>query len=308
MIAPPTDHLRLIRCAREYPRRPGVWADAFRAVDWNEAECLSEKPRGAVWRVDLDLPDGPEPVVIKVHAHSSPVKAARSILHGGRLRRHWRGAAKLSRHGFGVAKCRALLRGMTAGRLIDVLVMERVEGRTLIELLADPTLNAAREHALADGLGELISTLDRHRLHSKDLKPSNILVTDDDELVIIDSDTVGHRPAHPLLPLALEPLGLGLMPRRALAARVIRSWAWHEWLNGPTDRPELAGVSEQERIIARLGWKDLERLIARHGDPRPVHNPLAAFAPEQTAEQATEQSGRPADESSRAVALRAASG
>lgn len=299
MTTPPTNHLRIIRRARECPNEPGVWADAFRGIDWSRAEKLSDKPGRTVWRVDLPLPGGPQRVVLKVQAHASPIDAMRSMLHGGRLRRHWRGAAKLSRRGFRVARGRALLRGFSEGRLCDVLVMDCVEGTPLIDVLAGEKLTTKQQHALASKLGELVSLLDRNRLHSKDLKPSNILVSDDDptDLAIIDSDAVGKRPAHPLLPLALEPIGVGVLPRKALLARVIKSWAWNEWLHGPAERPGLHELGRHERIIARDAWAELERLIEKHGDPTPLHNPLTYPI-----------AGRAAADRGEAVALAAASG
>lgn len=281
MLTPPTQHLRIIRRAREFGFPAEQWARAFAGADWSTARCLSEKPHRVVWSVTLDLPSGPETLVIKVHEHRSTLDALRSALHFGRLRRQWHGAARLSRRGFRVARGKALLRGCRDGRWCDVLVMEAVPGTPLIALLARGDLPLKAEHEIAKNLGQLVSLLDAERLHSKDLKPSNIMVDDDDPslLTIIDSDTVGHRPPHPLLPLLIEPLGVGVLPRRALLARVVKSWAWHEWLNAPFEvaadpKPEV----RYERELARHAWRELALLVRRHGDPTPRHDPLAHHA------------------------------
>ncbi len=279
MLTPPTQHIHTIRAAREYRHPPEVWARAFAGVDWASARCLSEKPGRAVWRVVLGLPGGPEELVVKVCAHRSFVDTARSVAHLGRLQRQWRGAARLSRKGFGVARGLALLRGRTGGRSCDVLVMASAPGVPLIDLMASGSCPVRTEHEIARRLGELVSLLDGERLHSKDLKPSNILVDLDTEdgavaLTIIDSDTVGHRPAHPLLPLALEPVGVGVLPRRSLLAEVIKSWAWHEWLNAPYDTLEREIGGRPEHELARRAWAELEALVEGHGDPTPRHDPL----------------------------------
>jgi len=278
VLTPPTQHLHVIRRAREYGFSGSRWARAFAEADWAAAECLSDKPDRALWRVRLPLPAGPETLVVKVHALRSPLEVLRSMLHLGRLRRQWKGAARLSRRGFHAARGKALLRGRHGGAWCDVLVMEAVPGTPLLELIARGDLPIKTQHKIAHELGRLVSTLDAERLHSKDLKPSNIVVDDDDpgRLSIIDSDTVGRRPHHPLLPLVLEPLGVGVLPRRALLARVVRSWAWHEWLNAPfAVASDPDPETRYEREVARLAWREVARLVERHGDPTPRHDPLA---------------------------------
>lgn len=278
----------MVRSAREYNLPPEVWAAAFGGVDWDAARGLSEKPGRTVWRATLDLPGGPEELVIKLQVHRSIVDSVRSVVHLNRLWRQWRGAARLSRNGFRVARGRALLRGRTAGgRKCDVLVMEVAPGRPLIDLMAGDALPVSTQHEVARRLGELVSLLDGQRLHSKDLKPSNILVDFDDDgptLTIIDSDTVGHRPAHPLLPLVLEPVGLGVLPRRALLARVVKAWAFNEWLNAPYDAIERVTGERVEREIARRAWAELESLVQGHGDPTPRHDPREATREESGAD------------------------
>lgn len=280
MPTPPTQQVRVIRAAREFVFPPRVWADAFGKIDWSSAACLSDKPGRSVWRATLDLPGGPSEIVVKVHLHRSFLDSLRSFCHLGRLRRQWRGAARLSRRGYRVARGLALLRGRDGGHGLDVLVMESVPGPTLLELMARGGLSVRDEHMVARTLGALVSLLDGERLHSKDLKPSNIIVDPEDPsvLTLIDSDTVGHRPAHPLLPLVIEAVGMGVLPRRALLARVVKSWAWHEWLNRPFEvalDPDL----RYERELARRAWKEIDALVARHGDARPLHDPLGGWGP-----------------------------
>lgn len=280
MPTPPTQHVRVIRAAREFVFPPRVWAEAFERVDWSSAERLSDKPGRSVWRVTLDLPGGAREIVVKVHTHRSVLDSVRSLFHLGRLRRQWRGAARLSRRGYRVARGLALLSGRGGGRGLDVLVMESVPGTSLLGVMARGGLSVREEHLLAGTLGGLVSLLDEERLHSKDLKPSNIIVdpVDPSLLTLIDSDTVGHRPAHPLLPLVIEAFGVGVLPRKALLARVVKSWAWREWLNRPFEI-ELDPDQRYERELARRAWKEIDELVARHGEAKPLHDPLGAWGP-----------------------------
>lgn len=258
-------------------------------LDLARAECLSDKPWGTVWRATVELPTGPATVVMKVHALKTHKDWVRSSLHLSRLRRQWRGAARLSRAGFGVAKCHALLRGTRDGQRMDVLVMDATPGRTLLNTIADRDLTPAEARGLALGLGRLVNLLWNQKLHSKDLKPSNLLVgpfpaaaKSPPKITILDSDAVGRTPAHPLLPLVIEPFGLGVLPRRTVLWRVAKAWAWNAWLNGPDefasgaphDTTGPAGPRAMETRIARRAWRDIEKLVRAHGDATPLHNPI----------------------------------
>jgi len=282
VFAPPCEDLRVVRSAREFRFGRDAWARAFASLDLARSTCLSDKPHGTVWKADADLPSGRTTLILKVHSVRRPKDRFRSSLHLGRLRRQWRGAARLSRRGFRAAKCVALLHGVRDGEPLDVLVMEATAGRTLLDTLATSDLPLRDEHRLAESAGRLASWLWNARLHSKDLKPSNLLVGPPDEegaptLTILDTDAVGHLPDHPLLPLVLEPLGLGILPRRAVLWRAVRSWAWHAWLAGP-DRfapdPGERADRPMETRIARRAWRELAELVRAHGDARPVHNPI----------------------------------
>ncbi len=292
MFAPPCEDVHIVRSAREFRFGRDAWTRILRQVDADHATCLSDKPHGTVWLVQADLPEGPTPLVLKVHAPLSRKDRVRSSLHMGRLRRQWRGAARLSRRGFRVAKCCALLHGTRDGQPLDVLVMHATPGRTLLDVLADGDLTPAQEHRLAEAVGDLANRLWTARLHSKDLKPSNLVVEPacgEDEptappvLTIIDTDAVAHMPAHPLLPLVLEPSGLGVLPRRGVLWRALKPWAWHAWLDGPdrfapADDPDGPQRSMETRI-ARGAWRELERLVREHGDATPRHNPIRAHEP-----------------------------
>jgi serine/threonine protein kinase len=277
----------VLRCAREFRFGRDRWAQILADLDLDAAECLSDKPWGTVWRVTAALPTGETELVMKVHALRSPRDRVRSSLHLSRLRRQWRGAARLSRAGFRVAKCRALLRAERDGQRFDVLVMDATPGRTLLDVMASGELTPADARTLAVEVGRLVARLSNERLHSKDLKPSNLLVGPPavpghpPSITILDSDAVGQPPAHPLLPLLLEPTGLGLLPRRTVLWRAVKTWAWHEWLNNADEtggeiRVPLEDSPRPIRVeIARRAWRDLGALIRAHGDARPVHNPIA---------------------------------
>ncbi len=284
MFAPPCENLRILRCAREFRFGVSAWTTILNNAEFDADSCLSDKPWGSVWRITADLPTGPTPLIIKVHAARTPRDRIRSNLHLTRLRRQWRGSARLSRAGFPAARCQALITGFREGRRIDALVMDALPGRTLLDVLAAGDLPLAQERLLAKSLGRLLNGLWYAGLHSKDLKPSNLLVSNEHEhpnLTILDTDAVGHRPAHPLLPLVIEPSGLGVLPRRSALFRVAREWAWNAWLAGP-DRfapgEERPGRKMESRI-ARRAWREVADLVRQHGDATPTHDPIRGGAP-----------------------------
>jgi hypothetical protein len=222
-------------------------------------------------------------VVVKCHAPSGIAGRAKAAAGVSRLRRQWRGALWLRGRGFGTAAPLALLRGRGASGVVECLVMEAVEGPTVLEVLA--RLGGRRagsgrddgasppwvrgQHALARALGEQVARLCRSGRYNRDHKASNLIVTRLDrrcaEIAIIDSVAIRRRTAlsgdvaaRMLASLVIEPTGVGCPPRRALLMRGARACA-----------DALA-----DGRSARELWRRAEAIVRRHGDPRPRVDPL----------------------------------
>lgn len=221
------------------------------------------------------------------------VKAAFKASRGWR---HWRGAAWLLTQGIPTARPLALLRSGSA----EVLIMDALDGPSLLQAMADRSLNIRQQHALADAPGELIARLAHHARYNRDHKPSNLIVTKltdtHAELAIIDCVAIlpisrMRPPVEPLLRMlssqVIEPLGCGVLPRRALLLRALRACLRAQWqLDArnaeptPTAAPgsPAAPAKEQrewELASMRLLWREVARIIHDHGDPTPRINPLA---------------------------------
>lgn len=157
---------------------------------------------------------------------------------------------------------------------VETLVMERLEGPTMLEVVAGraPAVDdaAPRQSRLARAAGELVGAMSRAGLRNRDLKPSNVIVLASPEsgatrggYTLAQIDTVGVSlrtdadRSEMLFRLFVECVGTGNTPRRAL-----------RW------RAALA-AADNEPARARVLWRDVEARLRRHGDPTPRVNPLA---------------------------------
>ncbi len=191
--------------------------------------------------------------------------------------RQWRGAEWLQEHGFGTA--RPLVLAYEPGRPArEWLVLEALSGKTLLQHIADNDLCVREEHAVARAVGRQVSALIKSGRFNRDHKPSNLIVLRTAEgfsISIIDCVAIrrGKDGAVRMLhALAVEPTGLGVLPRRALLARVVASMVESDFARLDAALPEV----RLARWASRRAIRDLViGSLHRHGDPTPRTNPLA---------------------------------
>jgi tRNA A-37 threonylcarbamoyl transferase component Bud32 len=192
----------------------------------------------------------------------------------------------------------------------EILVMDALPGRSLLELIASPATTLAEQHALADAAGALVARVVHAGRYNRDHKPSNLIVTHltptpaAADLAIIDCVAFIRPgpltrpiqgPLRMLSSLVIEPLGCGVLPRRSLLMRALRSYLRHSWLLAdhpsparskitplapvsPPDFDRSAPLSPEQRAwelaSIRAFWSEVLRTINTHGDPTPSINPL----------------------------------
>ncbi|MEQ8770319.1 MAG: hypothetical protein RIB60_07410 [Phycisphaerales bacterium] len=278
MPPPPTSNLRVVKYAQGWGYAASEWERALGAIDWSKPHTeggperlkIKTLPDGTkdatVWRATLTLGRREHEVVLKVERLGSLRKKIQAWLHRTKAFRQWRGARLLTRSGLRTASAHAVLR--SGG--FETLVLESIPGRTVLELMADPTVPVRLEHRVASALGALIGECHRAGVYSADMKPSNLIDIDEGRrgIAIIDSTDVrrGVDPARQLFDLLVEPAGLGLVPRSTLRHRVVGSL----WANG-LDRGWGPDRKHAERDLAR----GVKRRLRAHGDPTPKDDPLA---------------------------------
>lgn len=291
MIVPPARRVRLIRS-----RTPaaGRLPAALASDGWPaRAEVLKQDERSSV--LAGESPAGP--VVVKSLLLDRRADALKRAVGGTRLLRQWRGAEMLARYGFAVARPLVLWRGRDErGRVVESLAMERLHGRTIIELMADHDLPRNGAFALARALGEQTARLAMLGLVNRDHKPSNLLVVlsepeaqarDHEPLAraggdsgasaslarasgsdvrIAILDTVAIRRANPwnalahmLFELIVEPIGCGVAPSPALRRAAARAAA------------RTMGLPADDAL--RL-WREVRARLDRHGDATPRVSPV----------------------------------
>lgn len=251
------------------------WLRALEGFNPNHATTLKVSVGAEVCRATMLG----RAVVVKIRLARGPVEFLKRQLRLSRGWRQWRGVPRLARAGVDSPSPLVLAVERTPAGAREWLVMDAARGRSLLEHLAD--FHAGRgvagvgvQHNLARAMARLLFDLDRARLYNRDHKPSNIMVTSlgragsPPTFALIDTVAIrrGRGIDRMLLALYVEPLGLRIPPRRALAMRVI-----HEVV-----RLRHPGVPEAEQRARRHGlWTAVARAVARHGDPTPRDHPLA---------------------------------
>lgn len=257
------------------------WADAIRDFDPTKATLLKADGPTRVWRANMLGQD----VVIKCWELNSFPSRVKALFGGGRGDRHWRGAEWLLTHGERTAEPLALaieyggpphhqpgMSGTTGpGRRWPQqwLVMRAIDGPTVLELIADPTLPVAQQHSLAAELGAQVDRIIQQGRYNRDHKPSNLIVEHLDEssarVAIIDCVAInrcargnGLGALRMLSSLIIEPIGCGVRPRRTLMVRAIRAFV---------------GLRAGHAVVG-YWWERISTHVAAKGDLRPRSNPL----------------------------------
>lgn len=292
MPAPPTRSLRVVKYAPGWGYAAIEWERALAAIDWTRPHAdggperlkIKTLPDGTkdatVWRATLTLGKREHQVVLKVQPLDSVRQRVQSWLGRTRAFRQWRGTELLARANVSHAPCRAILRASSRGGVGEILVLPAIEGPTLLELLRDG-VPPGRAGDLAYALANVFENLDGAGMCNPDAKPSNLIAvglgTPDPDFVTVDADAVrkGRTETHPLLPLVLEPMGVGLLPSPQMRARVLREWLREHAMTAiHTGAKQLPDRADQRRLF-REHWCRVEREAAAHGDPTPKDDPLA---------------------------------
>ena len=270
MVPLPTQSLRAIRGLAASRRRWTDWLASLTPAQIDSLSVLKDSANVTVYAAIVDH----RPVVLKVSVLAGLAHKAYAAVGSTRGCRHWRGSRRLHTLGLSTPTCHALVHGRSEGARVEVLVMDRVAGRTLLEHLACPTLPVRAQHRVACALANQCADMARAGVFNRDHKPSNIVVVKasaDDALLAI-LDTVAVRPlarpgptAPPLERLIIEAIGIGATPRRSLIARFLTEWIARS-VADPSHRP----------AALRATWATLSARVEAHGNPTPTDNPLSA--------------------------------
>ena len=305
MPPPPTDRLRVVRYAPEWGYGASEWAEAISAIPWARPHAdggpqrLKITSRGTpsedvpVWRATLRLGGRTRDVVLKVEPMRSLRKRLQGWLGWTKPFRQWNGAEVVEKAGFRAARPLAILRGRTElGDIADVLVLEALPGRSLLELIAwdgPGEQHTVRErHALASAVGVWTGDLIRADVGNDDHKPSNIIVLPDGGFALVDTVAVNlcREPEYDdrTRDLVLNdegPSSSGLNQDDLDTAALMLCALWLEPagighpISRATSMRAVLGLSRGSRPFAREAWRTVARYIGDHGDPTPKDDPLA---------------------------------
>lgn len=209
------------------------------------------------------------PVVVKTLALDRLKDRAASATHATRLWRQARGVRRVLGCGVLAAEAYAIARGRDAsGHRVEALIIERIEGPTLLRAAAERSLGPRPAALLLDRLGTDIGALAAARVINRDHKPSNLIVATDDSgmprPVLIDTADIRRRGSREALEMMLAKLLIEAIGTevavpvrdqvriaRAALRRAGEAGALRELLDAVRDR------------------------VDRHGDPTPKDDPLA---------------------------------
>lgn len=252
-----------------------MWRDALAGGAWMpDARVLKHDTHSWVMRAMMLGRD----VVVKGRALHTPSRRLKSALRMGHGDKHWRGARLLMSRGIPTGAPIGHFRASADGVPWEVLVLEHVEGPTLLECLAkarDGKMPVREQHAIARAVGEQVAAMRRAVVWNRDHKPSNLIIEGSDpahpRVVLIDCvgvswwTFVGDVGVERMLTaLMLEPMGCGCRPRAGLWMTAIRAMFG-----------EKLSAKRRDRHFGLRWYLDpIQDRIRRHGDPTPKVNPL----------------------------------
>ncbi|MEM9065825.1 MAG: hypothetical protein AAGB51_10095 [Planctomycetota bacterium] len=259
---PPTERVRIARLAPGFDA--GCLSDQIIRLDLGEAKTLKATADGSVIRLTIPGIDGPAGIdaVLKTHPIGGARRTFQSKTGTTRGHRAFRAGVALAARGVRTAQPIALLTGLDRDKPVETLVTRAVEGNTLLQHIHDrESMDEAQRRTLATSVGAQLRLMLASGLYNRDHKPSNLLVDDGDQPVVVD--TVAIRPAplrtralrRMLVSLGTEPLGIGVPVALRDAARCVRA--------AGGDTGLLRSVIDE---------------ILSKPDPRPTDDPLAGDA------------------------------
>jgi hypothetical protein len=226
---------------------------------------LKRSQAGSVFAVTIDAPGGARRVICKCSRPQGAWRRAGAMIRHSRARRNWDRGTELLAAGIATPRPLALLERSGWGGE-DWLLTEAIEQVVDLDQVALALLPRLRNRALASAkasigteIARLLVALDRAHLHHRDLKASNILLTDWDGpgpgvwladldgLAASGRNEAGQRRQR-LVRLAASLAGYSTVTRTD-RARVLR--AYH---------PLLAAPARQWRAT----WRELVPLVAEY--------------------------------------------
>ncbi len=257
--------------------RTREWASALASMQ--PVRTLKEDGTTLVLRARVLSRD----VVVKRWDLVTLLSRLKSLAGISRAFRQWHGAQWLSALDIPTARCLALITESRDGRVRQFLVMEALNGPSLLDCLASPLLSPRQEHRLARAIARQLVTLTLAGRYNRDHKPSNLIVlrADTPDPVPAIIDTVAINKLRPwrradlyamFASLVIEPIGCGRPPRRSLMMRVLVEHQRELLRRIPGLLPD---GSAARRAARHLDWMRIAGLIDAHGDPTPRINPLS---------------------------------
>ena len=266
-----------------------AWAAALADPAWLAGATVLKDEPGSSW-VRRGTMRGRE-VVVKCRLLNRPSRWIKAALGYGHGDKHWRGAALLASKKIATAVPIVHANARADGVVAELLLLEYLSGSTLLELMRDAmsaTLPVRAQHAIAHAVGRQVAHCGW--VFNRDHKPSNLIVmgarTQAPTVAIIDCGGVRFRQVlrteRMFASLVIEPMGCGVLPRRALLMRALegRRAALAEWYDPEDDAAEDDGTLDPPGPAwdKRL-WRDVQRVVEAHGDPRPKIDPLRCPQP-----------------------------
>ena len=282
MLWPPSERVTAVRTAAGSAEEAFVVQRALQQGTWRSgAAVLKESAGGCVFEAQI----AGKSYVLKTHPVRTLQDRVRSSLGRSKLARQWRGAEILTTIGVRTAAPVLLARGLDeSGELLEVLVIECLQGKSLLEHLRDDDLDANEQRLLTESMAVDLEAM-WLRAFNRDHKPSNLIVVPDDDrgLRCAVVDTVGvralrgvragsdHKLARMLASLYIEPLGTGCAPEVL---------CWYRLVCRLCDAPQPKGKRKPgwstraafgfaRTLAGRAG-----RIVNEHGDPTPKDNPF----------------------------------
>lgn len=238
---------------------PAAWEEELSSVRLDPARAFKVDGGVGVYPAKIMGRD----VVVKVWDMSSFWSRVKSWARVSRAWRHWRGAVWLAENGILTARPFVLARDRGPRGHREWLVMERLDGPTLLDVVTSGKESTRREHALAAAAADQVSAMVGRGRYNRDHKPSNLVVgsreTGEPTLAVIDC--VAILPCRRfdfgamrrmLFCLAIEPMGVGRPVRRSLCMRALTTIQAGSW------------------------WSEIAGMVVSHGDPRPRFVPRDA--------------------------------
>ncbi len=242
--------------------------------------CEHWGPASSVSRILVRHEQGDLDLAVKWNHARGPRAAAAEWLRGSRAARAVTGAARLRGLGIAHPEAVAVAERRRPGQVVESFLLTRfVSGSTPLPALMPQLLAAPRRRrAVAFEIGRTIGALHAAGLDHTDLKHSNLLITSDDRVALLDLDSLipPRRPTWRRRVRALgqlEAYASDLYPGlpRSDRARVLCGYFERE--------PELA--ERRRRLVRDVRRWVLRRLERWRGRDRELHiyDPLAPRAP-----------------------------